>query len=50
MGPGLNEIGPAGNFIALTDFQTWVCAFTMVLGRLEVMSLLVLFMPQFWRR
>jgi trk system potassium uptake protein TrkH len=50
MGPGLNEIGPAGNFIPLTDFQTWVCAFTMVLGRLEVMSLLVLFTPQFWRR
>jgi trk system potassium uptake protein TrkH len=50
MGPGLNEIGPAGNFIPLTDFQTWVCALTMVLGRLEVMSLLVLFTPQFWRR
>jgi trk system potassium uptake protein TrkH len=50
MGPGLNEIGPAGNFIPLTDFQTWVCSFTMILGRLEVMSLLVLFTPQFWRR
>jgi trk system potassium uptake protein TrkH len=50
MGPGLNEIGPAGNFIPLTDFQTWVCSFTMILGRLEVMSLLVLFTPEFWRR
>jgi trk system potassium uptake protein TrkH len=50
MGPGLNEIGPAGNFIPLSDFQTWVCSLTMVLGRLEVMSLMVLFTPQFWRR
>ena len=50
MGPGLNQIGPAANFIPLTDFQTCTCSFTMVLGRLEVMSLLVLFTPQFWRR
>jgi trk system potassium uptake protein TrkH len=50
MGPGLNEIGPAGTFIPLTDFQTWVCSFTMILGRLEVMSLLVIFTPAFWRR
>ena len=50
MGPGLNEIGPAGNFIALTDLQTWICSFTMVLGRLEVMSLLVVLTPEFWRR
>jgi trk system potassium uptake protein TrkH len=50
MGPGLNEIGPAGNFIPLNDLQTWICSFTMVLGRLEVMTLLVLFTPQFWQR
>jgi trk system potassium uptake protein len=50
MGPGLNEIGPAGNFIPLTDFQTWICSFTMILGRLEVMSLLVVLTPEFWRR
>jgi trk system potassium uptake protein TrkH len=50
MGPGLNEIGPAGNFVPLSDFQTWVCSFTMVLGRLEIMSVLVLLTPQFWRR
>lgn len=50
MGPGLNEIGPAGNFVPLTDFQTWICSFTMVLGRLEIMSMLVLLTPQFWQR
>ena len=48
-GPGLNQVGPASNYSVLTDFQTWVCAFTMLLGRLEVLSLLVLFTPDFWR-
>ena len=50
MGPGLNQLGTAGNYIPLSDFQTRICSFTMVLGRLEVMTLLVLFTPQFWRR
>ena len=49
-GPGLNEIGPAGNFAWLSDFQTWVCSFAMVLGRLEIISLLLLFTPWFWQR
>ena len=48
-GPGLGEVGPASNFQGLTDFQTWVCTATMLLGRLELLSLLVLFTPQFWR-
>jgi trk system potassium uptake protein TrkH len=50
MGPGLNEVGPAGNFAGLTDFQTWVCAVAMLLGRLEMLSFLVLFTPGFWRK
>ncbi|MRR51861.1 MAG: TrkH family potassium uptake protein [Rhodocyclaceae bacterium] len=48
-GPGLNVVGPAQNFQGLSDFQTWVCSFTMLLGRLEVMSLAVLFTTEFWR-
>ncbi|MDT4839427.1 Trk system potassium uptake protein TrkH [compost metagenome] len=50
MGPGLNEVGPAGNFAGLTDFQTWVCTAAMLLGRLEMLSFLVLFTPGFWRK
>jgi trk system potassium uptake protein len=50
IGPGLGEVGPAGNFKGLSDFQTWVCTFAMLLGRLELLSLLVLLTPQFWRR
>lgn len=49
MGPGLNELGPAGNFNHLSDFQTWVCTFAMLLGRLELLSVLVLLTPQYWR-
>jgi trk system potassium uptake protein len=49
-GPGLGQVGPAGNYQGLTDFQTWVCTFAMLLGRLEMLSVLVLFTPAFWRK
>jgi len=49
-GPGLNELGPATNYAHLNDFQTWICAVTMLLGRLEVFTLVVLFTPTFWRK
>lgn len=50
VGPGLGLVGPAGTFAVLTDFQTWICAFAMLLGRLELLTLFVLFTPAFWRR
>jgi trk system potassium uptake protein TrkH len=49
-GPGLNQVGPVTNFSGLTDFETWVCTFAMLIGRLELFSVLVLFTPDFWRR
>ncbi len=49
-GPGLGTVGPAGNYAELTDFQTWVCAFAMLIGRLEIFTVLILFTPHFWRR
>ncbi len=49
-GPGLGQVGPANNFQGLTDFQTWICTFAMMLGRLEMLSVLVLFTPHFWRK
>lgn len=50
MGPGLNQVGPASTFAVLSDFQTWVCTFIMLLGRLELFTLIVVFTPSFWRR
>ena len=49
-GPGLNQVGPASNFGVLSDFQTWVCTFAMLIGRLELFSVLVLLTPDFWRK
>ena len=50
MGPGLGQVGPSANFGGLTDFQTWVCTLTMLLGRLELFTMLVLLTPAFWRK
>lgn len=49
-GPGLGAVGPMGNFGVLTDFQTWVCTFAMLIGRLELLTVMVLFTPMFWRK
>ena len=50
IGPGLGDVGPAVNFRSLSDFQTWICTVGMLLGRLELLSVLVLLTPQFWRK
>lgn len=50
VGPGLGEIiGPAGNFADLSDAAKWVLSAGMFLGRLELFTILVLFLPSFWR-
>ncbi len=49
-GPGLGVVGPAGNYGVLTDFQTWVCTLAMLIGRLEIFTVLILFTPRFWQR
>jgi trk system potassium uptake protein TrkH len=50
VGPGLGEtIGPAGNFSTLPDTAKWLLSFGMLLGRLELFTVLVLFLPRFWR-
>lgn len=50
IGPGLGAVGPASNYQSLTDFQIWACTFGMLVGRLEIFTVLILFTPQFWRR
>ncbi len=50
IGPGLNEVGPASNYAGLTDFQTWVCALAMLMGRLELFTFLIIFTAAFWRK
>ena len=49
-GPGISDnIGPAGNFANLSAVVKNILAFTMLLGRLEVLTILVLFSKNFWR-
>lgn len=50
LGPGLGQIGPATTYASMTDFQTWICSFAMLLGRLEFFTLLVILTPAFWRK
>jgi trk system potassium uptake protein TrkH len=50
MGPGLGLVGPTKTYQPLTDLQTWICTLAMLLGRLEIFSVLVLLTPAFWRK
>ncbi|MBF0247803.1 MAG: TrkH family potassium uptake protein [Alphaproteobacteria bacterium] len=50
VGPGLGTlIGPAGNFATLPDAAKWILSAGMLVGRLEIVTVLVLFVPAFWK-
>ncbi len=50
IGPGLGSVGPVDNFAHITDFGKLILIFCMLLGRLELFTVLVLFFPSFWRK
>ena len=50
VGPGLGLVGPTCNFGFLSPLSKLVLSFTMLLGRLEIMPLLVLFFPSVWQK
>ena len=51
VGPGLGEIiGPNGNYSGINEIGKWVLAFTMLIGRLEIFTILVLFSKNFWKK
>ncbi len=50
IGPGLGpQIGPAGNFAGLSDSAKWILSIAMLIGRLEIMAVLVILTTRFWR-
>jgi trk system potassium uptake protein TrkH len=50
VGPGLGEIiGPEGNYSTLTNYSKIVLLITMFLGRLEMLTIFILFIPSFWK-
>lgn len=50
VGPGLGAQGPAGNFAMIPTFAKWYLSFLMLIGRLELFTILLLFSPSFWRK
>lgn len=50
VGPALGEAGPAENFASLPAAGKWILIFCMLAGRLEIYTVLILFVPAFWRR
>ena len=51
VGPGLGDvIGPVGNFATIPDTAKWIMAIAMLMGRLEILAVLVVFTPIFWNR
>jgi trk system potassium uptake protein TrkH len=50
IGPGLGTVGPVSNFAHLTDLAKWVLSACMLLGRLEIYTVLVLFSSAFWKK
>lgn len=49
IGPGLGSVGPAENFFHIKPVGKWFLSFLMLLGRLELFTVLVLFSPSFWK-
>ncbi|MEL0102708.1 MAG: TrkH family potassium uptake protein [Gammaproteobacteria bacterium] len=48
LGPGQGEV--ALNYAGLTDLNKWILSFSMIVGRLEIFTLLVIFIPDFWKK
>lgn len=49
IGPGFGMVGPAENYAFFPDYVKWLLSFVMMVGRLEIYTVLVLFTPVFWR-
>lgn len=50
IGPGLGVVGPAGNFSTVPTVPLWMLTFLMLIGRLEIFTVLALFAPSVWRK
>ncbi|MDM8520649.1 TrkH family potassium uptake protein [Anaerolineales bacterium HSG6] len=50
IGPGLNQVGPTDNYAHIPDMGKWILSFLMLVGRLEIFTVMVLFSPSYWRK
>jgi trk system potassium uptake protein TrkH len=49
VGPGIGTVGPLNNFAHLPDIAKWILSFLMLLGRLELFTVLIIFSPTYWK-
>jgi len=50
IGPGIGKVGPIHNYADIPVFGKWFLSFLMLLGRLELFTILILLSPSFWRK
>jgi len=50
IGPGFGTVGPAGNFAHIPEAAKWLLIWCMLLGRLEIYTVIILLVPEFWRK
>jgi len=50
VGPGFGLVGPVKNYFSVPDVGKWVLAFCMLLGRLEIYTVIIMLAPAYWRK
>ena len=50
IGPGFGKVGPASNYAGLPEAAKWILTLCMLMGRLEIYTIIILFVPEFWRK
>lgn len=50
VGPGMGMVGPVSNFSSLPELSKWILSFFMLVGRLELFTVLIIFTPTFWKK
>ncbi len=50
IGPGLNLVGPVGNYAGIPAMGKWLLIWCMLLGRLEIYTMIIFLVPEFWRK
>ncbi len=50
VGPGLGEVGPMDNYASMPEFAKWILSLDMLLGRLEIYTVLILLVPRFYKK
>jgi trk system potassium uptake protein TrkH len=50
IGPGIGGVGPVENYAFIPPLGKWILSFLMLLGRLELFTVLIIFSPAFWKK